>query len=211
MRTITTTIQAFTFDELSEQAKQNALDELRDQEPTSFHYDEAKKSVDEFCARFNFRTGNRSWLDLGGHSFDDDILNLSGIRLRTCLLNNFDDVLFERKYRKSYSSDTRPTFHPMRHAKQSKDGKFWVTIRSNFKTDSCCPLTGVCYDEDLLQPIREFIKKPDSRNIEDLISEGLETLRNSLEREDEYMKTDEYLIERIEANEYEFTEDGELI
>ena len=87
---------------------------------------------------------------------------------------------------------------------------YWITLRSNFYVESCCPFTGVCYDEDLLQPFKEFIKKPDGRTFEDLLREAVETLRISLENEDEYRYSDEGIEQDIEANGYEFMEDGEL-
>lgn len=62
-----------------------------------------------------------------------------------------------------------------------------------------CPFTGVCYDDDIIDDIKEH---------------GIDTALNkyikSIHDEYEYMLTDEYLLEHCEANDYKFKENGEL-
>ena len=210
MRTVTTTTEFFTFDELSEEAQQRAIQEVRGQGvDTSHTWHEARQSVTPFCDLFGVDTGRNSWLDIRTGNVDDNICQLTGQRLRTYLINNFPSAFFERKYRNSYHREDRPTPHPMRKVEPWSKGGYWVTLRSNFETESSCPFTGVCYDEDLLQPLKEFIKQPDGRTFEDLMNEAGESLRISLENEDEYRNSDEAIREDIEANEIEFTADGE--
>lgn len=63
-----------------------------------------------------------------------------------------------------------------------------------------CPLTGVCYDDDLIHDALEF----------NSIQKALNKFLKSIHQEYESMFDDEYLAEHCEANEYEFTEDGKL-
>lgn len=56
-----------------------------------------------------------------------------------------------------------------------------------------CPLTGVCYDEDLREALRD-----------NSLNEALEGYLNSIHSEYESMLTVEYIGDLCEANEYEF-------
>ena len=217
MRTITTTVEAYKFEELSEEAKEKAIQEIRGNGIDISHcYDEAHESVKKFHNTFRSEEGRNSWYDVRTGHIDDNILELTGQRLRTYLINNFPAAFYERKFRGHSKNDHRSTEEPKRHRlveKIRKDhkGNFYRVFRSNFLEESCCPFTGVCYDEDLLKPFKDFIKQPDSRTFEDLLQEAGETLRTSLENEEEYRNSDAAITEDIEANEYEFTEDGEQI
>jgi hypothetical protein len=214
MRTETVTREIYTFDELSDEAKEKAIENYRGEGvDTSHNWDDAHESVKEFHNVFGSSAGHRSWLDIRTGHMEDQILELSGQRLRTYLLNNFPSAFYERKYRGHSKNDHRSTEKPKSHrlvTKISKDykGNYYRVFRSNFQVESSCPFTGVCYDEDLLDPFKEFIKNPDGRTFEDLLQEAMESLRISLEREDEYQNSDEAIKERL--SEEEFTEDGNL-
>lgn len=74
-----------------------------------------------------------------------------------------------------------------------------------------CPFTGVCYDEILLDPIREFMARPYKIELSELIADCLASLDRAIENEIDYRYSDEAIIEDIECNGFEFTEEGELI
>jgi hypothetical protein len=69
-----------------------------------------------------------------------------------------------------------------------------------------CPLSGVCYDNDFLKPIIDFMKSPKSSitNI-DLELPSYEVVAQN---DFDWMNSDEYIDESIQCNEYEFTKDG---
>ena len=210
MRTIETVL--YKFEELSEEAKQVAIEEYRHKGiDNSYSWQEAHESVRAFHDMIGTREGSRSWLDYSTGHIEDAILELTKNRLRTYLLNNFEDLFYERKYRGH--SESRGQEKPRPHRlidKIAKDhkGNWYAVFRSNFKVESCCPLTGVCWDEYLLKPFKEFVKNPDGRCFEDLIQEALEELRISLENDDEYRNSDEAIQEEIENGDFEFTEEG---
>jgi hypothetical protein len=217
MRTETITREIFTFEELSEEAKQKAIENYRNEMPadTSYYWDEARESVKGFHSTFGSEEGRSSWLDIRTDGIEDNALELSGQRLRTYLLNNYEGAFFERKSRGHSKDDHRSEEKPRAHRlvaaiRKDHKGKCYRVFRSNFIVESCCPFTGVCYDEDLLQPFKDFIKNPDKRTFEDLLTEAVNSLRKSLENEDEYRNSDEAITEDIEANGHEFLEDGEL-
>jgi hypothetical protein len=183
------TINIYKFSELSEKAKCKALDNF--EAYTDFIYDDAHDTVKKFCDEFYIRTGSRSWLDYSSNKFDDPINELSGVRLRTWLINNYGHLFTEGKP----------------YGKWIKPGTYQRRSKIIFQQHTC-PLTGVWYDEDILHPLREFIKKPDSSTLPDLFNDSFETLRSSIDSEIEYRHSDEAKQEDIEANDYEFNEDG---
>jgi len=218
MRTETITRTIYTFEELTPEAQQNAINQYRgDGIDTSSNWEEARASVTAFCDLFNVSTGSNSWLTLVCPSFGNDNHNrndLTGQRLRTYLINNFPSAFYERKYRGHSKNENRSTEKPKGHRmvtniRKDHKGNYYRVFRSNFEEESCCPFIGVCYDEDLLQPLKDFIKQPDGRTFENLMTEAGENLRVSLENEDDYRNSDEAIREDIEANDYEFTEYGD--
>jgi hypothetical protein len=78
--------------------------------------------------------------------------------------------------------------------------------------ESSCNLTGMCYDDDMMQPIYDFLELRTfgSTNFEDLLNSCFDAMRKTLKDEEDYMYTDEYISDEIESNEYEFTESGKL-
>lgn len=81
----------------------------------------------------------------------------------------------------------------------------WGDLKELSKQD--CPLTGCCYDHDLLDYF-----KIDNGHYEaiDALNEAASKYIESIHKEYESMLTDEYIRNMCESNEYEFTEDGKL-
>lgn len=207
MRTIQTTV--YKFNELSEEGKQKVIAHIRKTIDTWYIYNEARETVIKFNDNFGTEEGRNSWLDVCTGHIDDCILELTGVRLRTYLLNNFFKALYTRRYFTLLDGNRK---HRMCVNHTRRDGTGFSQVYSNIRYNlGGCPLTGVCYDDDILSPFYEFINKPDTRTFQDLIEEGFTNLKQSIESECEYQYTDEAIIETIEANDYEFTEDGELI
>lgn len=77
-----------------------------------------------------------------------------------------------------------------------------ITFNDYSQEDLCrlsaedCPLTGVCWDIDLIEGLR-------TNNTKEVL--------NSLHSHTEYVYSNEGLLELCEANEYEFTEEGNFI
>ncbi len=73
-----------------------------------------------------------------------------------------------------------------------------------------CPFTGYCFDETLLDPFRQFMKRPAvGTTYEDLVKDAIDAFCKTYADDVDYNYSDEAVDESIEANEYEFTEDGE--
>ena len=84
-------------------------------------------------------------------------------------------------------------------------------IYSNIQFDNCCTLTGVCYDNDILQPVYDFLERPNlSTTFEDLIQEIESAISKTFDNTEEWLNSDEFIRDEIEANEYEFKADGSI-
>lgn len=75
-----------------------------------------------------------------------------------------------------------------------------------------CPLTGVCFDETLLEPIRKFVKgTAGEETLKELMEDGFYSLSKEVAEDYEYQAYGEGARESLVVNEYEFTEKGGMI
>lgn len=212
MRTVTQTI--YTFSELSETAKQYAIEQHRNKGYDNSHYfDEITNSVKAAADIFGLKFG-REYTDLRFSHIDDNLLELSGVRLYKWIINNHYSDLFKRKYYGSFG-DNKPFIHPCVKVNRYDTKKGARVSSSNFYysriqfTDGGV-LTGVCYDDDILKPIYDFLKKPSSNTtLEDLFKEMESAIEQTYRECEEWINSDEFIADELEANGYEFTEEGE--
>jgi len=154
-------------------------------------------SLKAFCAHFDVTL--KDWeISLCSHSYCDiDATEwntgsnggeLAGVRLWKYLQNN-GYLTIANKW----------------HPKHSKRGPVVSVL------DGECPFTGYCFDETLIDPIREFIARPDnSKTMQDLINDSASRWVKAYLADWEYAYTDESIIDALDANEYEFTESGKF-
>jgi len=204
-------IKVYSFDELSPEAQEAALDYARRTEAVqdcSFFFDDAYETVKKFNDLFGTSEGHREWTDYRTDNIDDNVLNLSGPRLLSYLWNNYGRELYKGKY---YTVKThRPLKHRRVRSKTLSNGNFFNAYYSAIQLENSCVLTGMCYDDDMLQPIYDFMSKPDNRTFEDLLSECFDSLKSALQSEEEYHYSDEGVQEYLTANNYQFLKDGTI-
>ncbi len=115
---------------------------------------------------------------------------MTGLRLRTWIINNYYPLIESRKY-------------------------LWNQNRyrySRIQVEISCPFTGYYGDMDCLGPILDFVKNPNSCDVwQDIICVCENAWELAFAADMEYQQSEEYILNLIEANGYEFTEDGELI
>lgn len=227
MKTITKEYVVYSFDELSEEAKSNAHSEyLRHCEVWPFA-DEARATMDEIERLFCVRLSNWSidaWCpeypdvhfcdNFGDLWEQDERKELSGNRARAFLWNNFGHVLLSGRY---YSK-----WHGTKHA----HSRFFF----DRVYDGTCPLTGICFDNDALDPLAEFCfgvkwdedakrRVPSSRllksekhiTVEDVIRDCVHSMFDAFVDDVKYHESRECFEEDCKANEWTFTEDGTMM
>lgn len=218
----------YSFDELSDTAKQKAIDDYRNSMSEFAWSDESIHSLKEFCkvTRIVLRDYSLG-LDRGNYirwsySLDNCALtDIKGLRLRTWLINNWlkhfqQGKSLKDKYR-IVSNDDRRKLHPFfRNAAPylltsgNNKGMYMVHARSriNFEYDNC-PLTGYAGDMSLIQPILDFIKSPDDRtDLEDMINRVMDNFESDFVSDMESQLEDDYIAENIRANEYTYDVNG---
>lgn len=190
-------LQLFTFNELSDNAKAKALNDFNYSEYYfDYIYDDANNTLKVFKDTF--------------YNNDSNINELEGLRLYKYIINNYYNVLFKPKYIGSLKKDV-PVYHKRIKIIKYKNGNISNFYYSKVLKINSCVLTGVCYDDDILKPIYEFLKSPYNINFDELISDCLDSLEKSIQNEIDYNYTDEAKAEYLSANEYYFTVDGKMI
>ena len=185
-------VKTYLFNELSEDAKKKAISDFAADEEYIWHNDNAK-TLEAFENVFPVKVGRYEYGFCRGYinfelTSENDIEELTGMRLRTWLINNFYNDLFKPKYLK----------HIKGQARYSKIQK---------STD--CVLTGYCIDNEILSPIYEFLKKPgENTNLYALMQSCLNNWLSACQKDYNYYYSDEAIAETIEANECEFLESG---
>ena len=203
MKTITTNI--YLFHELSEQAQRKAW-EKSSMDFSDDHGDEFRATLSTFERIFDIKVFT---YDVGGMVFKptfDYVTAGAGadaptgdpLRLARYIWNNYADSILKGKY---YS--TRGKWI---------NGKYHYTKRHSniMKSFNDCPLTGVCFDYDILQPIVDCLHyKRFFNSYDELMHACLSEFFAVWDAEIEYSNSFEYFTENAENNEWYFTENGD--
>lgn len=72
------------------------------------------------------------------------------------------------------------------------------------------PFTGYCFDEVLLDPIRDFLNRPWDTDYEELMQDCIDKFTKSYANDVDHQYSDEAVDESIILNEYEFDENGNI-
>lgn len=193
----TETLQLFKFSELSDDAKQIAIEQWRNDtaaDPIAWQ--------DELLYSFKavFKTASVTLKDyelsLCSYSsvkieMDQEVYDLTGARALAWLENNFLSKL--RVTRAEYLKNRKDYFRYGYRVGKIKD----------------CPLTGYCADESFIDALIESIKTGDC--LGDAFKLRMpETYVKLLQAEYDDQNSDEYISETLEVNEYEFLETGKM-
>ena len=208
MRTITKTIEIYKFNELSQEAKENAISNYADTDAYTSDY---KAVLEDFCERFNVNV--YKW-EVGAYepiSYCTSIngvedQELRGLRLRTWIINNIWNDLYEGRY---YSTP----FKQVPKSPEHPAGLSYQFRHSRIIMEERC-LTGFCAGYTILGAIREFldegwIKYP-HKTWEDIVNECVNDFFLSWRGDLEYAVSEDGFEEFCEGNEYEFTADGRM-
>lgn len=185
-------ISIYTIEELSENAKEYAHNKYCNEDQYVWG-SENRETMNEFEKTFPVKVRDWSYDTCSGHvnfsmTCDDEIEELSGIRLSTYLWNNYGSTLFRAK-------------------------TYWKNMKrgsSKCQVTRDCNLTGYGIDEDILDPIYDFMKKPDDRNFRDLMRDCFDSWVKACSRNMEDYYSMESFIETSKANEWEYLESGEF-
>lgn len=202
MRTITTNL--YTFNELSDEAKEKAIENYR---YSDFDFAWQRETIDTINAIAEGMNCKAKWYSYDGITYDvsfysretEDIENLSGKRAWAYIWNNY---LYPNREYKTYWKDK------VIHCDGRKNWKRKSKISFGFDN---CPFTGYCADCCFIEAWREW-QKLFRNNSALTVGDFIDLVANNLSKEwtsdNEYQNSDEGIAEILSINEYEFTEDG---
>lgn len=202
MRTIINTFNVYSFKELSEEAKENAIDSFRYDGSYLSWQDEAVNSIEKISKAMNCIA---EWYSYDGIKYYvsftsnecEDIEALKGKRAYAYIVNNY---LMPNKSYKTYWKD-RCIYADGRKNRKRKSNLF-------YSWDNC-PFTGYYMDCCFIEAWKKWEKNFNKNStVEDFIELVANNLAEDWTKDNEYQQTDEYIIEMIEINDYEFLEDG---
>ncbi len=203
------TLNVFTFNELSDTAKQKAVECYRAYRGgDDFYFSEYKACLEAFAEDIGININNWSY-GLDGCTVDFDfgeleILNtITGARAYAWVVNNVKGL---RPGPRVYAVSREVNRHGF-----TRNERIVKRVSRVYSADDYCNYTGVWCDEYLLQPFREFLVKPDSRSVEDLIKEAIDSYCCALHDDLEFRESDESLTEElINGDSPEFFENGTI-
>lgn len=202
------TIKAFKFSELSERAKENARENYRkeyecDQIPWA---EENSVSIRKICEALNCEyeidSYNHCFLTFQG---EDEVLTLKGARAYKYVWNNFIEPNLTPKF--ICGCKIKGKLH---YGCVSKDS---INYYSKVAKEFNCPFTGYCADMLLLDAFnvwKDDVKEYET-DVECFLNRVGYCIENFLNEEEAYYDSNEYIEEMIEANNFEFDEDGEIL
>lgn len=199
MKTITKEITLFKLAELPEDIQEEIISTFRQNDDYAWNTENADtlKAFEQiFPVKVrSYEYGYRNDIDFIT-SVPDPILALRGPRLSKYIYNNFYPSLVKGKY----------------YSKPRSKGTGYVSYHSKCQTSfGDCPLTGYGMDNDILDPIFAFLKTPSpDTDLADLMRDCLYAWLYACRDDYEYWMSEPSIREDIEANDYDFTEDGSI-
>ncbi len=222
----THTVTRYLFSELSKEAQQSAIENYCEQYAGEiFSFDELIDSLESFASALNITIRSYS-LSAWSHSYvqwdyqpdNCGLENLSGLRLRTWLVNNWLPVFEHGKYRLTrIETDERSAFAKLPFVRRAtilaggpNAGKYLCSYRSRIFKEIDCPLTGVCFDMELMGPILDFIRSPDERDLRELIHDCFDRFVRAYQDEEEAAYSKEAIRENLKIMDWDYLSDGRM-
>ena len=211
MRTKTTTI--YLFDELSDEAKQTAIDSNRYTEVEFFDwwgssFEMFAEAADLFG--LDIRQTRKSFAD-GGHRYDPTIF-FSGFS------SQGDGACFEGcyAYKKGALKAAKQAFPTDSELLRIVRDLQTLQQRNFYQLTATAKHLGIynhsgCMDIAVDRADGKAFSGDDEESLEQLFRDFADWIYSSLEKEYDYLTSDEAVAESLRANEIEFTEDGQTI
>lgn len=194
MRTVTVTHDLFLLGELSPQAQEKAYHDWLNLADYGWHR-ENTATLEAFCRLFEVECRHWSY-DAYTYQYRFEmcaigqIEQMTGVRLLKLLTNHYWEELF------------LPKTYFLRYQKRRKS--------RIFRTNDCV-LTGYCMDYDILQPVYDFLAKPDPQvSFRTLIDHCLDSFFRACMKDCEYQFSMENFKELSAANDWEYLDNGRL-
>ena len=231
------TIRLYDYDELSPEAKKRALEKWRSADIEHFWGRELEDTLKELQKELGISVTQweytPTYYDSGVIRFThytDDQLNLAGRRAQAFLWNNFAHLIMQpRKQWYAKHRDGRVDLSGSLHCSDEWENMYRKSKVFFDRTyDGSCPLTGVSFDNDALDPLVYFcfgvewdekagkrVMIPQSRRarwmtttVEDVLRDCVDSLFRSAQNDWKSQFTEEFFADHASANGFMFDENG---
>jgi len=197
------TINIYTFDELTPEAQRRAWENGPDL--SGDDGGELRATLEAFERVFDIKvyrwnvndyTYNFDFVTAGAAS---DAPEGDALRLARYVWNNYADYI------------TKGKFYCTRGRWEGGQYHYKTRYSKVFRERDNCPLTGVCWDYDILDPINKCLEyKEFFDTFDDLITACLDSFFRAWRADIEYRASLEYFQEAAAANEWEFYANGDF-
>lgn len=203
MKTRTVTITAYAFSELSDKAKERAIEDYRNAVGYAWA-DDALASIKALAAHFGGKVKDYEidwWSAARSHmTFDmPDADNVGNDNLP-------DSIQRSIGHSDATDDDVKAAYEKWLEAKIATLGDFNpITLKGH----GSCVLTGYSADEDAIDGLRQAWHKGE-RDLDKLMQAAFDSWMEAAEADYEAQYEEATFAEHCDANEYEFDEDGKL-
>lgn len=232
------TIRLYDYDELSEEAKKRAFEDWENGDVEHFGSNEVENTLKKLQEELDIEVfgwsydscSHDSGTVIWGAMWDDDRLALTGIRAQAFLWNNFGHLVVQpRKKWYAKHRDGGVDYSGCLHC-----GDAWKNMCRTSRVffdrtyDGTCPLTGVCFDNDALDPLAYFclgvewdekakkrVMIPQTKRVtwsvttvEDVLRACVDSLFQAAQEDYDNQLTEEYFADYACANGLLFDETG---
>lgn len=231
------TIRLYDYDELSPEAKKLALDEWQSADIEHFWGREAEDTLKKLQEELGIEVSRWEYSPYGHDvgvirfpRYTDDQLNLAGRRAQAFLWNNFAHLIMQpRKQWYAKHRDGRVDLSGSLYCSDKWENMYRESKVFFDRTyDGSCPLTGVSFDNDALDPLCYFcfgvewdekagkrVMIPQSRRakwmtttVEDVLRDCVDSLLRSAKDDWNGQFTEEYFANHASANKFMFDKNG---
>ncbi len=153
-----------------------------------------EKAYEDYCHDFDY------------FSHEDNVASLERFA------KHFDVTIKDYEYN-SYNGNDHVDFEISKDIKELSYVRLWKYLHNHDLVTTIfatCPFTGIYVDEDLLAPIRAFIKKPYDITFCELIQNCVDNWIDTCNKDIEYQQSLECFKESSEINEWKYLENGKL-
>ena len=201
-------LNVYKFNELNNEAKNQAINEVFKNGLQMFesYSDDLINSINKLCDLLNIKTGRTYDFIIK----EADFINLEGIRLYKYLVNNFYNDLFKAKFLTVLDKHIKTNAFIFRNTTNYKgEQRAFIYSKNFFNTDAV--LTGVYTDNEILQPIYEFLKDPKkSYTGFDLLKDIERAITQSFRQIEEDENNEDLRAEFLEENDFNFLVNGKI-
>ena len=143
--------------------------------------------------------------DFFNPAYEDKVGELEGARLMSYIWNNYKTALFKGKYYQVKNNEK--VTHRRVKAKQCRNGWF-NAYYSAITLENSCTLTGVCYDNTMLQPVYDALEGKFNGTFDDMLRACYTEIDAAWEQECDYRQSYAAFEEECEGK--LFFKDGTL-